>query len=85
MLQKVSAEKVAKSAETKAKKAEKALADSDQKRAKREQSIAEWLDKIFIFVGSKCSITPLEYLLMLSFADICLLILFVSLWYSRED
>jgi hypothetical protein len=73
---KVFAEKVAKSAETRAKKAEKTLADADQKRAKREQSIAERLDKIFIFVG---------YLLMLSFADICLLILFVSLWYNKED
>jgi hypothetical protein len=79
------AEKAAKSAETKAKKAEKALTDADQKRAKREQSIAERLDKISVFVGSKCRTTPLEYLLMLSFADLCLLILFVSLWYSRED
>jgi hypothetical protein len=55
---KVSAEKVAKSAETRAKKAEKALADADQKQAKREQSIAERLDKISISVGSKCHIIP---------------------------
>jgi septal ring factor EnvC (AmiA/AmiB activator) len=82
---KVSAEKAAKSAETKAKKAEKALTDADQKRAKQEQSITEQLDKISILVGSKCRTTPLKYLLMLSFADLCLLILFVSLWYSRED
>jgi hypothetical protein len=75
---KVSAEKVAKSAETRAKKAEERLADADQKRAKQ-------LDNISVLVGSKCCITPLEYLLMLSFADICLHILFVSVWYSRED
>jgi hypothetical protein len=43
---KVSAEKAAKSAENKAKKAEKALFDADQKRAQREQSIVERLDKI---------------------------------------
>jgi Flp pilus assembly protein TadB len=82
---KVSTEKAAKSAETRAKKAEKALTDADQKRANQEQSITERLDKISVLVGSKCRITPLEYLLMLSFADICLLILFVSLWYNRED
>jgi hypothetical protein len=52
----VSAEKVAKSAKTKAKKAEKALADADQKRVQREQSIAERLDKISVLVGSKCHV-----------------------------
>jgi Flp pilus assembly protein TadB len=82
---KVSAEKVAKSAETRAKKAKKALADADQKRAKREQSIAERLDKISVSVGSKCRITPFRHLLRLSLADMCLLILFVSLWYNREN
>jgi hypothetical protein len=82
---KVSAEKATKSTETKAKKAEKALTNADQKRAKRELSIAERLDKIFVLVGSKCRTTPLEYLLKLSFVDLCLLILFVSLWYIRED
>jgi hypothetical protein len=51
---KVSAEKVAKLAETKAKKAfKKALADADQKQIQREQSIAARLDKIFVVVGSK--------------------------------
>jgi hypothetical protein len=67
---KVSAEKAAKSAET---------------RAKREQSMVERLDKISVSVGSKCRITPFGYLLRLSLADMCLLILFVSLWYSREN
>jgi hypothetical protein len=43
---KVAAEKATKSAETKAKKAEKALADADQRRVRREQMIAERLDKI---------------------------------------
>jgi hypothetical protein len=83
---KVSAEKAAKSAETKAKKAEKALADADQKRVKREQSIVERLDKISVAVGSKCRILTFGYLLMFSFADMYLIILFcISLYYSRED
>jgi hypothetical protein len=82
---KVSAVKATKSAETRAKKVEKALVDADQKRAKREQSVAERLDKISVFVGSKCRITPFGYLPRISLADMCLLILFVSLWYSRED
>jgi hypothetical protein len=38
---KVSAEKAAKLEETRAKKAEKALADAHQKQVKREQSVAE--------------------------------------------
>jgi chromosome segregation ATPase len=55
---KVAAEKAAKSVETKAKKAEKALADADQKRVLREQAIAERLDKISVLVGSKCLVIP---------------------------
>jgi chromosome segregation ATPase len=55
---KVSAEKAAKSAKIRANKYEKALADAQQKQAKREQSVAEQLDKISVFVGSKCRITP---------------------------
>jgi hypothetical protein len=47
--------------------------------------MAERLDKISVSVGSKCRITPFGYLLRLSLADMCLLILFVSLWYSREN
>jgi ABC-type bacteriocin/lantibiotic exporter with double-glycine peptidase domain len=82
---KVSAEKVANSEETKAKKAEKALADADQKRVQREQSIAESLDKISIAVGSKCRVIPFGYSLRLVLADICLLPLLVSLWCSREN
>jgi hypothetical protein len=53
---KVAVEKATKSAETKAKKAEKALADADQKRVRREQTIAERLDNISALVGSKCRI-----------------------------
>jgi chromosome segregation ATPase len=53
---KVAIEKAAKSAEIKAKKAEKALADTDQKRVQREQAIAERLDKISVLVASKCSV-----------------------------
>jgi hypothetical protein len=82
---KVSAEKIAKSAETKAKKAEKALADADQKRVQREESIAERLDKISVLVGSKCHVIPFGYSFRLVFADICLLLLLVSLWCSREN
>jgi hypothetical protein len=52
----VSAEKIAKSAETKAKKAEKALADADQRQIQREQSIAAHLDKISVVVGNKCHV-----------------------------
>jgi hypothetical protein len=70
---KVSAEKVAKLAETKAKKAKKALADADQKQIQREQSIAAHLDKISVAVGSKCCFVLFGYLLRLAFADICLL------------
>jgi chromosome segregation ATPase len=48
---KVAAEKTAKSAKTKAKKAEKELADADQRRIWREQTIAKHLDKISALVG----------------------------------
>jgi hypothetical protein len=55
---KVAAEKTAKSAETKAKKAEKALADVDQRRVRREQTTAKHLDKISVLVGGKCRVVP---------------------------
>jgi hypothetical protein len=50
---KVAAEKIAKSAETKAKKAEKALVTADQKRAQRDRTVAERLDKISALFGGK--------------------------------
>jgi hypothetical protein len=53
---KVFAEKIAKSTETKAKKAEKALADADQRQIQREQSIVARLDKISVAFGSKCRV-----------------------------
>jgi hypothetical protein len=53
---KVAAEKATKSAETKAKKTEKVLADAGQKRVQREQAIAEHLDKISVLIGSKCRV-----------------------------
>jgi chromosome segregation ATPase len=56
---KVAAEKIAKSVETKAKKAEKALSNADQKRVQRERAIAERLDKISVLVGSKCRVVLL--------------------------
>jgi multidrug efflux pump subunit AcrA (membrane-fusion protein) len=55
---KVAAEKTAKSAETKVRKAEKALADADQRRVRREQMIAKRLDKILVIVGGKCRVVP---------------------------
>jgi hypothetical protein len=56
---KVSDDKVAESAETRAKKAKKSLADGNQKQTKREQAVVERLDEISTSVGSKCSILPL--------------------------
>jgi hypothetical protein len=50
---KVAAEKFAKSAEPKAKKAEKALADADQGRVQREQAITKRLNQISTLVGGK--------------------------------
>jgi hypothetical protein len=70
---KVAAEKAAKSAETKAKKAEKALSDADQKRVRREQAIAERLDKISVLVGSKCRVVLFWLLAQTCIADIYLL------------
>jgi hypothetical protein len=68
---KVSAEKATKSTETRARKAEKASAESQQKQAKREQSVAERLDKISISVGSKRRLTLFQYFLRLSLVDMC--------------
>jgi Flp pilus assembly protein TadB len=82
---KVSTERAAKSAETRAKKAEKALADANHKQAKREQSVAERLDQISVSIGNKCCVISFGYLLRLSLADMCLLVLFMSLWCSREN
>jgi hypothetical protein len=49
----------AKVAETKAKKAKKALAEANQKQTKREQAMVERLDEISTSVGSKCFILSL--------------------------
>jgi hypothetical protein len=57
---KVFAERVAKSAETKAKKDEKALADANEMQTKREQSVAKQLDEISVSVGNKCFILSLD-------------------------
>jgi translation initiation factor 2B subunit (eIF-2B alpha/beta/delta family) len=57
---KVSTERVAKSVETRSKKAKKALADASQKQIKREQSLVKRLDEISTSVGSKCFILPLD-------------------------
>jgi hypothetical protein len=67
---KVAAEKVAKSAETKAKKTEKVLSNADQKRVQRERTIAERLDKISVLVGSKCCVCLFWLLAQICIADI---------------
>jgi hypothetical protein len=64
------AEKATKSAETKAKKAEKALSDADQRRIQREQTIAERLYKISVLVGSKCYVCLFWLLAQICIADI---------------
>jgi hypothetical protein len=50
---KVSADKAVKAAEAKAKKAEKALSDAEQRRLQRERSIAVRLDSISVVGGGK--------------------------------
>jgi hypothetical protein len=50
---KVAAEKFAKSAAAKAKKAEKALANADQGRVQREQAITKCLNEISTLAGGK--------------------------------
>jgi chromosome segregation ATPase len=50
---KVTVEKATKSAETKAKKAKKALVTADQKCVQRDRTIAERLNKISALVGGK--------------------------------
>jgi hypothetical protein len=67
---KVAVEKVAKSAESRAKKAEKALSNADQNRVQREQTIAERLDKISVLVGSKCCVCLFWLLVQICIADI---------------
>jgi Flp pilus assembly protein TadB len=76
---KVSTERDAKSAETRAKKAEKALADANQKQIKQEQSLVKRLDEISISIGSKCFLFIIRHLLDFYFADMCLLVLSIFL------
>jgi multidrug efflux pump subunit AcrA (membrane-fusion protein) len=82
---KVTAEKTAKSAETKAKKAEKALADANQKWVQQEQAVAERLDKISVLVGSKCRVV---LFCLFAHASMCLYLFtffcFFLLWCSRK-
>jgi chromosome segregation ATPase len=66
---KVAAEKTAKSAETKVKKAEKALVTADQKRAQRDLAVAERLDKISALLGGKHRV--IYFLLLFSRAPNC--------------
>jgi hypothetical protein len=70
---KVAAEKYAKSAAAKAKKAEKALADADQGRVQREQAIIKRLNQISTLAGGK-------YRAVSSFAhfSICRCLLIIS-------
>jgi hypothetical protein len=66
---KVAAKKTAKLAETKAKKAEKALVTADQKRAQRDLAVAERLDKISALLGGKRRV--MYFLLLFSHAPNC--------------
>jgi chromosome segregation ATPase len=66
---KVAAEKTAKSAETKAKKAEKALVTVDQKRAQRDRTVAERMDKISALLGGERRVV--YFLLFFSRAPNC--------------
>jgi hypothetical protein len=66
---KVAAEKTAKSAETKAKKAEKVLVTADQKRAQRDLAVAERLDKILALLGGKLRV--IHFLLLFPRAPNC--------------
>jgi hypothetical protein len=59
---KVAAEKATKLAETKAKKAKKALADANQKRVQQEQVVAERLNKILALVGSKYRVVLFSFI-----------------------
>jgi hypothetical protein len=51
---KATAEKTAKAAVTKAKKAEKALADANQMHIQREEAITERLNRVSALAGSEC-------------------------------
>jgi chromosome segregation ATPase len=55
---KTAAEKSTKSAVTKAKKAEKALADADRERVQREQAITNRLNQILALAGGKYHAFP---------------------------
>jgi hypothetical protein len=65
---KTTAEKSTKSALAKAKKAEKALADTNQERIQREQAVTKCLNKISALAGGKYHAFPF-------FADLPILIL----------
>jgi hypothetical protein len=67
---KAAAEKSAKAATTKAKKAEKALADADQGRIQREQAIIKRLNQVSALAGGKYhSALFIVYLLILRLGD----------------
>jgi hypothetical protein len=72
---KVSAEKAAKAAEARAKKAEKVLADAHHKQAKREQSVVKRLDEMSSSVASKCFFFACFPLVDCDFAYVCLFVL----------
>jgi hypothetical protein len=83
---KVSAEKSNKSALTKAKKAERALADAKKEHLQREQAVAEWLNTMSAAAGGIYYIflllLPLFYLL--SFTHRCFpLLLILFPWFYR--
>jgi hypothetical protein len=82
---KVVAKKTAKSAATKAKKAEKALADADQGHVQREQAITKHLNQISTLVGGKYCAVLFVYLPILLLADVCSLTLVSVFCVSVEN
>jgi hypothetical protein len=77
---KTTAEKSTKSALAKARKAEKALADTNQELIQREQAVTECLNKISALAGGKYHAFPFFVELpILILADVCFFSVFISL------
>jgi hypothetical protein len=81
---KVAAEKATKSAETNAKKAEKALVTADQKWVQRERTIANVSTRFRLLLAVSVALLFFGCLLMLLVADICLLSLVLPFYGAAE-
>jgi hypothetical protein len=78
---KTTAEKSTKSVLARAKKAEKALADTNKERIQRDQAETERLNKMSTLAGGKYHALPffVEFAKILILADVCVFSVFVSL------